>query len=386
MRRRAVALTVVALAMVGASVGHVAPAAADQGIPDLNQIDPEIYSYADAIVEHHLLPNRDNSAQSWVDIIRPNTATPVPTIIDASPYFNTLGRGWKSELKNPYDPSIAAVDPTYASGPRVPFPEWYDEYFVPRGYAVALIDLRGTRNSTGCETYGGREEPLDAVDDIDWLVSQGWSNGKVGLIGGSYDGTLANGVAAEMPISGQHKGAVAAIVPVRAIDRWYDYQFFNGVEAMGQLLDPEFFTAAYPAEDTPNSGTGGDPAYAADLLQRKACPGISQTTDVQYAAPYQNADNASFWAPRDFLKDASTWRAATFFIHGQFDYNVKTTNVGQLWGRCRRRCPRSSGSSTATTSTRICPPRRTPRPTATCCRTLSSRSTTRAFTAGSCSS
>lgn len=320
-----------AVAIVACSVGFGATRAAAASIPDLNVIDPPVYAYNQAIVEHHLLPNRDGSAKVWVDLIRPNTATPVPTIIDASPYFNTLGRGWKHELKSPFDPAIAAVDPTYASGPRVPFPEWYDDYFVPRGYAVALIDLHGTRNSTGCQVYGGREEVYDSVDAIDWMVGQSWSNGKVGLIGGSYDGTLANGVAAEMPISGQHKDAVGAIVPVRAIDRWYDYQFYNGVEAFGQALDPEEFTAVFPAEDTPNSGTGGDPNYAADLAQRKTCPGIAQTTDAQYLLPYQNADNPSFWSPRDFLKNAPTWRTATFFIHGLFDFNVRTTNTGQLW-------------------------------------------------------
>ncbi|MEA2647477.1 MAG: X-Pro dipeptidyl-peptidase [Chloroflexota bacterium] len=314
-----------------ASLGGLAPAVADNSLPDLDQVDPAIYDYGSAIVEHHLLPNRDSSAVSWVDIIRPDTTTPVPTIIDSSPYFNTLGRGWKGELKDPFDPAIAAADLTYAGGPRVPFPEWYDEYFVPRGYAVALIDLHGTRNSTGCQVYGGREEVYDTVDDIDWLVSQAWSNGRVGLIGGSYDGTIANGAAAEMPISGQHKDAVAAVIPVRAIDRWYDYQMMNGVTANGQNLDPEEFTALFPAEDTPNSGTGGDPNYAADLLQRKTCPLIGQTTDVQYLGPYQDADNATFWQPRDFLKDAPTWRAATFFMHGQFDYNVKTHNTGQLW-------------------------------------------------------
>ena len=323
-------------AMVAACVTSFSPAAgrpvlaAAGALPDLNQVDPVQYSYAAAKTEWHRVLTRDGFTYVWVDIIRPTTATRLPTIIDASPYFNTLGRGWQHQLKDPHDPTIAAADPTYAAGPRVPFPEYYASYFVPRGYAVALIDLRGTRNSTGCNVYGGREEATDAVDVIDWMHDQPWSNGKFGMIGGSYDGTIANAAAAEEPVSGKYKDALAAIVPVRAIDRWYDYQYYNGVMALGQALDPVEFTGVFPAEDTPNSGLAADPLYAADLAQRKTCPVAQLTTVGQYATPYQNADNA-FWMSRDFLRNAPTWHAATFFIHGQFDFNVKTMNMGQLW-------------------------------------------------------
>jgi predicted acyl esterase len=58
------------------------------------------------------------------------------------------------------------------------FPEWEAHYFVPRGYAIALMDLRGTRNSSGCEVYGDKQEALDAVAVVDWIASQSWSNGK----------------------------------------------------------------------------------------------------------------------------------------------------------------------------------------------------------------
>jgi X-Pro dipeptidyl-peptidase len=192
--------------------------------------------------------------------------------------------------------------------------------------------------------YGDKQEALDAVAVVDWIASQSWSNGKVGMIGGSYDGTMANGTAALYPLFGQHHyadgtDALAAIVPVRAIDRWYDYQFFNGVLANGQELDPELFTAELPAEDWPNSGptqAGGDPLYTADLAQRNACPGIEQIpTDAGYTTPgYSDTKDASttnFWNSRDYLQYADTWKAATFFIHGLYDNNVKTMNSGQLW-------------------------------------------------------
>ena len=35
------------------------------------------------------------------------------------------------------------------------FPLFYDNYFVPRGYAVVQVDLAGTNRSAGCADVGG---------------------------------------------------------------------------------------------------------------------------------------------------------------------------------------------------------------------------------------
>lgn len=349
MRTVLLALSACVAVFSSLSVAAGAHAKADVGVPDPDSLDPPTqYQYSQAIVDHvrvsvattvvdtdptHSLPNTDFI---WVDYIHPNTPpnVHVPTIMDASPYFNTLGRGYRSQLKSPFDPSIPETYPLCGGCPQVPFPEWLAGFFVPRGYAVALMDLRGTRNSTGCEVYGASIEAKDAINVVDWIADQPWSNGKVGMIGGSYDGTIANGAAALYPSLGTHHNpdALAAIVPVRAIDRWYDYQFFNGVLANGQELDPELFTTALPAGDTPNSGPNGSPTYAADLAQRQSCPAITQPVDVQYGPPYQDTLGPSgFWQDRDFLQYAPTWHAATFFIHGLYDFNVKTMNSGQLW-------------------------------------------------------
>jgi X-Pro dipeptidyl-peptidase len=344
----------------GPSLDALDPCRADTGSSTDDNAD---YSYNTAIVSHVQVPVPITTVDAlngqtppsedtiWVDYIRPKISDTVrvPTIMDSSPYYNTLGRGYDGILKTPTDPNApepvnfercggATVCTNYAD-----FPEWEAHYFVPRGYAIALMDLRGTRNSSGCEVYGDKQEALDAVAVIDWIASQSWSNQRVGMIGGSYDGTLANGAAALYPTAGQYHNvdghgmdALSAVVPIRAIDRWYDYQFFNGVEANGQELDPELFTAELPTEDYPTNGpTIGDPTYAPNLAQRKACPLIEQVpTDAGYTAPYQDTKDASttnFWNSRDFLQYTATWKAATLFIHGLFDNNVKTLNSGQLW-------------------------------------------------------
>ena len=201
------------------------------------------------------------------------------------------------------------------------------------------MDLRGTRNSSGCQVYGDRDEVLDAVDVVDWIADQPWSNGKVGMTGGSYDGTIANGTAVEQPISGRHPDALAAIIPIRAIDRWYDYHFFNGVQSQGHAATPALFTAVLAGTDTQNSGTD-DLLLPLHLVERKACIAtVGAAVDAGYASPLQDADSA-FWSERDFHKDLAGIRAAVFAIHGLYDFNVKTLNVGQLWAGLPASTPR----------------------------------------------
>ena len=87
------------------------------------------------------------------------------------------------------------------------------EYFVPRGYARAMFDLIGCRNSGGYYDYGGIRERLSGKELVEALAGFGWTNGNVGMIGGSYDGTTQYAAAIEDP------DGLEAIVPQVAIDR-----------------------------------------------------------------------------------------------------------------------------------------------------------------------
>jgi len=106
--------------------------------------------------------------------------------------------------------------------------------FVPKGYARAVADVLGTRNSSGCWDYGGRKEQQSGVDLVNALAAQPWANGKVAMIGGSYDGTTANMVAAR----GADAPGLAAIVPELAISRWYGYAYADGVRYLGNSERP----------------------------------------------------------------------------------------------------------------------------------------------------
>ncbi|MGW5694912.1 CocE/NonD family hydrolase, partial [Streptomyces asiaticus] len=233
-----VAAAVSLLPPLGAPAAHAASAA--QSRSDGKAKNPSesrpVYSYENAIRESVWVDTTiDGDADGRtdrvaVDIVRPREPAAqgrrVPVIMDASPYYSCCGRGNESQTKT-YD----------AAGNPVRFPLFYDNYFVPRGYATVLVDLAGTNRSDGCVDIGGRSDILSAKAVVDWLNGRGtayrtrtggerttasWTNGATGMIGKSYDGTIANGVAATGV-----KG-LKTIVPIGAISSWYDYYFAKG--------------------------------------------------------------------------------------------------------------------------------------------------------------
>ncbi len=61
------------------------------------------------------------------------------------------------------------------------------KYFARRGYVYVVEDCRGKYDSEG-DWYGIRSETKDGYDTINWLGTQPWSSGNVGMMGASYLG------------------------------------------------------------------------------------------------------------------------------------------------------------------------------------------------------
>ncbi|MFG1643144.1 Xaa-Pro dipeptidyl-peptidase [Amycolatopsis sp. NPDC049252] len=244
------------------------------------------------------------------DIVRPSepaaAGTKVPVIMDASPYYSCCGRGNESELKT-YD----------SAGKPVKFPLFYDNYFVPRGYAAVLVDLAGTNRSAGCADVGGASDVGSARKVVDWLngratgysaktggstVSASWTTGNVGMIGKSYDGTIANGVAAT-GVAG-----LKTIVPISAISSWYDYYRSDGATF------------------------GFDPAGLAQTVEsNNSGQNCSAQNQELVTGATANGDYGPLWAARDYVAQARNVHASVLVSHGVNDLNVKTINFGQWW-------------------------------------------------------
>ncbi len=99
------------------------------------------------------------------------------------------------------------------------------EFFTSYGYAVIIIDVRGTGASFGTRHMEfSPEEVEDGREIVDWIIAQSWSNKKVGSTGISYLGTTA-----EMLLVNQHPNVKACIPRSSIFDLYNDIAFPGGI-------------------------------------------------------------------------------------------------------------------------------------------------------------
>ena len=283
-----------------------------------------VHGYADAVRQRVWVPiefDTDGDGTDdrvAVDIIRPRateTGLEVPTIIDASPYYNTVCRGNEGQCKQDVD----------GDGLNDRWPLFYDNYFVPRGYAMAYLDTVGTASSTGCPTVGGVEDIRGMTRVIDWLngraegfdavsggneVEADWSTGNAAFIGKSYDGTHANGAAAT-GVEG-----LRTIVPISAISSWYKYYRIGGLR----------FSSGGPS-GLSNTVTHPTRRFQCQPLRQRIATNAGEGTQP----PETSGNFNEYWAERDYEAHADKVRASVFLIHGLNDYNVKPNNYDEWW-------------------------------------------------------
>lgn len=304
-------------AAIAALLSTLLTPGAAQGAPSAPRESKPVYSYESAIRESVWVDTKidgDSDGKTdrvAVDIVRPREPAQhgrkIPVIMDASPYYSCCGRGNESQKKT-YD----------ADGNPVQFPLYYDNYFVPRGYGFVAVDLAGTNRSDGCVDVGGRSDVQSAKAVVDWLngrargyttrtggksAKASWSNGATGMIGKSYDGTIAQGVAAT-GVRG-----LKTIVPIGAISSWYDYYFAKGA----------------PLYDS-------GPEWLSDYVEspeaRARCGAVQKRLVDE--AP-RTGDWTRLWSERDHTPDADKVRASVFAVHGMQDLNVRMKHFGQWW-------------------------------------------------------
>ena len=101
----------------------------------------------------------------------------------------------------------------------------YAERFLLQGYAWVDVDVRGSEASFGTRPIAwAPDEIKDGAEIVDWIVSQPWSNGRVGAMGISYSGSTA-----EMLLVNQHP-AVKAVAPMFAgFDLYTEIAFPGGI-------------------------------------------------------------------------------------------------------------------------------------------------------------
>lgn len=134
------------------------------------------------VIEHDLEMKTRDGVTLRADVFRPDIPGPVPAILCRTPYDKSL----RSYI-NAYLPAVVAAE---------------------AGFAYVCQDLRGRFASEGeWIPFSAEVEQPDGYDTVEWVASQPWCDGKVGMIGCSYESF--NVLAAAVT----HPPSLRAIVP-----------------------------------------------------------------------------------------------------------------------------------------------------------------------------
>lgn len=140
------------------------------------------------------------------------------------------------------------------------------ERWVPHGYVIVAADTRGSGKSPGYLDPRQPRENQDYYELIEWAGIQGWSNGKVGLLGISY---LAIN---QWKAAALHPPHLAAICPWEG--HWDHYR--DG-SRHGGILSNSFATAWWPRQVLSNQHGSGRTHYIdADTGERTTGPALSE--------------------------------------------------------------------------------------------------------------
>jgi putative CocE/NonD family hydrolase len=125
-----------------------------------------------------------------VDIYRPKTEGSFPVLLERTPYDKNNSSGF---------------------GLRA----------AAQGYVVIAQDVRGRYTSDG-EWYPFKNESSDGFDTIEWAASLPYSDGRVGMFGGSYVG------ATQMLAAIAHPPHLAGICPIVTASNYHDGWTYQG--------------------------------------------------------------------------------------------------------------------------------------------------------------
>src|SRR5438874_1639899 len=105
-----------------------------------------------------------------------------------------------------------------------------------RGYVVIIQDVRGRYTSEG-EWYTFRHESQDGYDTVEWAAALPYSDGKVGMFGGSYVGAtqMLTAISAPPHLAGIFPDVTASnyhdgwTYQGGAFEQWFDESWTSGL-------------------------------------------------------------------------------------------------------------------------------------------------------------
>jgi putative CocE/NonD family hydrolase len=180
--------------------------------------------------------------------------------------------------------------------------------YATRGFVLAVVDVRGTGGSQGnlAENYFSRREAKDGYDLVEFLGTQPWSNGKVGMSGGSYLAIMEYLTAEEDP------SHLAAIVPDEGLA-----DIYNDAAYPGGILSLFFDSQYLGLQGTLGlSGVNTEPSMIPGTLEAK----YEQATGRSIAFDYlENPYEGPFYYERSPITRVANIRVPVFVLDGWRD-------------------------------------------------------------------
>ena len=212
----------------------------------------------------------------------------VPVIADVGPYYD--------------DGDVSATTPADRLG------RFLIENYVPHGFGVAQVSVFGTGNSNHCMDLMGTDEQRGIDAAVTYLGEAGWSNGKVGLIGKSYDGST--------PWQAATFGNpyLATIVPMSGLIGVHDLMWRNGsMEARGAIMHNGVYGTF---------GVDGDTGDAENFCEGYIEGYINGPAAYLSGGMVDFAGN-TYWTERSFLgRVLDNYNGSVYIIQGMQDWNV----------------------------------------------------------------
>ncbi|MBP7649394.1 MAG: CocE/NonD family hydrolase, partial [Phenylobacterium sp.] len=166
------------------------------GLAQAQVTPPPATAVAPVNVSEHFAAMRDG-VKLAANVYRPAGNGPWPVVVSRTPYLKD-GRPDRADSKLQLD----------ANAKR----------YTDAGYVFVLQDTRGKGHSEGF--YAAFQNDIeDGYDTVEWVARQPWSNGSVGITGGSALGITAN--AAAMAAPPHLKAAYVVVAPYDQLQNSY---------------------------------------------------------------------------------------------------------------------------------------------------------------------
>ncbi|MBS1241536.1 MAG: hydrolase CocE/NonD family protein, partial [Gemmatimonadetes bacterium] len=296
-------------------IGMAAPALAQQRVSEPGRYEGWSAPQYDGWQRTAQYLTMDDGVRIAIDVIRPTRGgalhgDPLPVVWTHSRYHRASMVDGRLTTILDWSPSIRRL--------------------LQHGYIVAAADTRGGGASFGTQqAFFMPRESRDAFEITEWLASQPWSDGRIGMFGRSYLGITQYFAASEKP---PH---LKAIFPEMAVFDFYEFIYPGGIYRLDFMTKWQQLTSQLdrsarfdwgrrqlgPA--APMDGDSGSAWLAAAIAEHG---GSGDIQGYFASVPFRNSFNATLGAqlhlersPSSRLGEIQASGVAVYHLAGWFD-------------------------------------------------------------------